>query len=76
MVSLLMIMSQEFGYSVMHRFLSEEDHAFESFLNKEKVDGDQSALGPDLDRREVDGCQDIPVGLEEALPCRLSHSIR
>jgi hypothetical protein len=43
--------------------------------NKEQVDSDQSTLGPDFDRREVYGSQDIPMGLEEALPCRLSLSI-
>ena len=44
--------------------------------DKEQVDSDQPTLGPDFDRREVDGSQDIPMGLQEALPCRLSLSIR
>jgi hypothetical protein len=46
------------------------------FHDKEQVDGNQSTLGPDFDRREVHGSQDIPMGLEEALPSRLSFSIR
>ena len=34
--------------------------------NKEHIDGDQSAAGPDLDCGEVHGCEDIPMCLEEA----------
>jgi hypothetical protein len=37
MVSLLMIMSKEFGYSVLQRFLSEENHAFEAVLCQNPV---------------------------------------
>ena len=41
-----------------------------------QVAGGEAALGPDLDCREVNGGQDIPVGLEKGLPRRQSPAVR
>ena len=37
----------------------------------EQVASDQAGLGPGLNGREVNGGQDVPVGLAESLPGRL-----
>src|ERR1035438_8217751 len=38
------------------------------FQDEEQIDGDQAVLGPNFDRREIDGRQHVPMGLEKGLP--------
>ena len=44
--------------------------------NEQQLVCDQSSLGPNLDRREVDCTQNVPVGLDERFPGCLSLSFR
>ena len=46
------------------------------FHHKQQVIGDQTPLGPDLDGREVDTGQHVPVGLDKRLPSRAPPAIR
>ena len=43
---------------------------------KQQVVRDQPTLSPNLDRREVNGAEDIPMGLEKGLPGRFPLSFR
>jgi hypothetical protein len=53
----------------------ELDAAGRQFHDEEEVVGDQSALGPDLNGREVDGAERLPVRLQEGLPRRLASPL-
>ena len=46
------------------------------FHDEQQVIGDQAPLGPDLDGREVDAGQHVPVGLDERFPRRAPPAIR
>ena len=50
------------------RASSEMDTSRLQLHDKQQIIRDQSALGPDLDRRKVDGSQYVPVSLEEGTP--------
>jgi hypothetical protein len=55
---------------------SEKDPAGGYLHDEQQVEGDKPGLRPDLDGREVDRAEHVPVGLEEFLPGRLPLSLR
>ena len=45
------------------------------FHDEEQVVRDEAAFRPDLDGREIDGAQSLPVGFQECSPSCLSFAI-
>ena len=45
------------------------------FHSEQQIKGDQSTFGPNFDRCEIDGCQNIPMGLDKRFPRRILFSI-
>ena len=57
------------------RAAGEVDAAGLELHDEQQIEGDQAAFRPDFHRREVDGRQHVPVGLDEGRPRRLSLSL-
>src|SRR5262249_44350077 len=55
-----------------YRRAGEMDSASYQFHDHQEIESDQAVLGPNFDRREIDGSQHVPMRLEKGMPGRLA----